>query len=81
MDATTTHDYTTPTGRLAAVTTSFEPKWGPLYVDEMHTEPLWDMTYPSAECMAETDDAANAECADRVAAAIALMAYGREAVA
>jgi hypothetical protein len=82
MNGTANLDYGTPTGRWNAVATIFEAAWGPLYADEDHTEALWGMTEPSAELVSEDGDMAAvcAETAKRVAAAIALMAYGVDAV-
>jgi hypothetical protein len=76
-----TNDATTPAGRWAMVRQEFEGRYSePLYADETCTEPLWDMCYPSTDMEHDDDAAAAAACAHRVAAAIAVMAYGLEAV-
>lgn len=69
-------------GRWRSVAVAFAP-YGELYADEDHTDPLWEMAWPSVDVSYAGDWTVQyqvAECAQRVAAAIAVLAYGLEAV-
>jgi hypothetical protein len=73
-------DYSPGRWRLVAV--AFAP-YGELYADEDHTDPLWDTAWPSIDVAYAGDWTLQyqvLECAQRVAAAIAVLAYGLEAV-
>lgn len=69
--------------QLALVRSCFGDAWGDLYVDEDHIAPLWDSAEPSVDTAYAGDvtlEYINLECARRVAAAIAVLAYGTAAL-
>lgn len=73
----------TSDGRWQAVCDAFGEPFGDLYVDHEHTDWLWSATWPSVETAYAGDVTTEylvVECARRVAAAIAVMAYGVRAL-
>lgn len=71
-----------PGFRTDAVRACFQDAYGDLHLDDENLEPLWEMAAPSVDLVADDLplDMQVREIATRVAAAVAVLAYGVEAL-